>query len=209
MKYTTDDFKKAFQNRASGMQGVKGSYSVLVPLVDFHQEAHILYELRSAEIDRQPSEVCFPGGQIEQGESPLQAALREMYEETGIPETDIQIISELDTYRPPSDIVIYPFLGELSPDSLCSLKPNPAEVQECFLVPVSFLLQEPYSYTYSIRPQPGEDFSYERIGISDHTYNWRSMHHQILSWEYQGKYIWGMTAQITKWTLDILQGIRP
>lgn len=209
MKYTTHDFQKVFCNREHGIQGVTSRFSVLVPVIDINGEAHILYELRSSHIDRQPGEVCFPGGEIEPGETPCHAALRETREEIGIPEEQIRILAELDTFHPPTNIVIYPFLGELCADSLKHLRLNADEVAECFPVPVSFLLQEPYIYRYSMQPELGEDFRYDKIGRSEERYNWRPMKHQIISWEYDGKYIWGLTALITRWTLEILQGLRP
>ena len=46
---------------------------------------------------------------------------------------------------------------------------------------------------------------YEKIGLHSPSYNWRKMNHRIISWEYEGKYIWGLTAQITYNTLQILK----
>ncbi|MBQ9030982.1 MAG: CoA pyrophosphatase [Parasporobacterium sp.] len=203
--FTVQDFRDTFTGRPHGIQGVKGRFAVLVPLVEIEGQAHLLYELRSAHIDRQPGEVCFPGGEIEPGETPLQAAIRETWEETGIPADRIDVISELDTLHPPSNIVIYPFLAEISRDALDDLKLSECEVAECFLVPVSFLETAPYIYNYSIDNRLGSDFQYQKIGLSGPEYNWRPMKHQIISWQFENKYIWGLTAQITKWTLDILK----
>lgn len=203
--YKTDDFRKAFAGREHGIQGTKGRFAVLVPVVDIGNEAHILYELRSHHIDRQPGEVCFPGGEIEPCETALQAALRETWEETGIPVQDIEVVAELDTLHPPSNIVIYPFLAVLEKRTIENLKLSKCEVEECFTVPVSFLEQEPYVYKYSIQQSLGDDFRYDKIGLKEKKYNWRPMEQEIISWEYQGKYIWGLTALITKRTLDILK----
>lgn len=202
--YTSKDFRDIFALRKADIQGAKGHFSVLVPVVDIKGEAHILYELRSAYIDRQPGEVCFPGGEIEKGETRRAAAVRETYEEIGLKDSDIDIIAELDTCHPASGIVIYPFLAEIKEESLSKLKLSPAEVAEVFLVPVSFLENEPYRYTYYLKNDLGEDFDYGKIGLAQHTYDWRPMKSQIISWEFEGKYIWGLTAQITDWTLKIL-----
>ena len=149
--------------------------------------------------------LCFPGGEIEPGETPRQAAIRETWEETGIRLSDKAIIAELDILHPPSNIVLYPFLGILKPDALKQLKLSECEVAECFTVPVSFLEQDPYIYRYTIQQELGEDFRYEKIGLKEPKYNWRHMDQEIISWEYEGKYIWGLTAQITRWTLQILK----
>ena len=205
---TIEEIRNKFQNRRPGIQNAKGYFSVLVPLVEKNGELYILYELRSKDIDTQPGEVCFPGGKIEPGETAVQAALRETWEEIGISSQQINVIAQLDTYHPPSDIVIYPFLAEFTASCLNQLKLNEMEVEECFLVPLSFLVQAPYVYRYSMKPNLGEDFQYEKIGRKENSYNWRPMEHQVISWEYEGKYIWGLTALITKWTIEILTGIR-
>ena len=202
--YTSENFRKKFTGRKPQIQGVRGRFSVLVPVVDIGGEAHFLYELRSSHIDRQPGEVCFPGGEIEPGETPRQAVIRETWEEIGLRLSNQDIIADLDILHPPSNIVIYPFLGILDPHALDHLNLSECEVAECFTVPVSFLMSEPYTYRYSIRHDLGDDFQYEKIGLKERSYRWHSMEQEIISWEYEGKYIWGLTASITRWTLDIL-----
>ena len=208
MKYSVKDFRDVFSGRPHGIQGVKGRFSVIVPLVEINGEAYFLYELRSSHIDRQPGEVCFPGGEIEEAETPRQAAIREMWEETGIAPEHVDIIAELDTLHPPTNIVIYPFLAEIAPEGLANMNLSECEVAECFLVPLSFLETEPYIYNYCMDTDLGPEFQYEKIGLQGNNYNWRKMKHRIISWEYEGRFIWGLTAQITYHMLEILRGIR-
>ena len=65
-----------------------GQYSVLVPLVEREGGLSLLYEVRAGSLRRQPGEVCFPGGRLEGAESPEECALRETWEELGIPRAE-------------------------------------------------------------------------------------------------------------------------
>ena len=51
---------------------------------------HLLFEVRADTLDRQPGEVCFPGGHMESGETPAACALRETEEELSIPSAAIR-----------------------------------------------------------------------------------------------------------------------
>ena len=68
-------------------------YAVLIPWVKTEYGDAMLMEVRSDKV-RQPGEICFPGGRIEDGESPVEAAVRETTEELGIMADRIRICSE-------------------------------------------------------------------------------------------------------------------
>lgn len=55
----------------------------------------VLYQVRSESIS-QPGEVSFPGGGVEEGETPQQAAVREAVEELNIQSEQIDILGEID-----------------------------------------------------------------------------------------------------------------
>lgn len=58
------------------------------------------------------SQISFPGGKNESGETVKQTALRETNEEIGVNPIDINIIGELtQVYVPPSNFLIHPFIG--------------------------------------------------------------------------------------------------
>jgi coenzyme A diphosphatase NUDT7 len=71
------------------------SFAVLVPLIEIDGELNIIYEVRSNSIT-QPGEISFPGGRIEEGESPQEAAIRETSEELLLNKANIEIIRELN-----------------------------------------------------------------------------------------------------------------
>ncbi|WP_053992324.1 CoA pyrophosphatase [Mangrovimonas sp. TPBH4] len=59
------------------------------------------------------AQVGFPGGRYENEDRDLEVtALRETYEEIGVPKTDISVIKPLTRlYIPPSNFTVHPFLG--------------------------------------------------------------------------------------------------
>ena len=111
-------------------------YAVLLPLMEIENETHILFEVRSMNLRRQPGEICFPGGKIEQEETQKQCAIRETSEELGIFESNITDVIPLASMLNAANNIIYPFVGRIeNPEEI---KPNKSEVGEVFTVPLSF-----------------------------------------------------------------------
>lgn len=171
--------------------------SVLVPIVEVHDELFILYEVRSETLNTQPGEVSFPGGKMDEGETPREAAVRETCEEIGVAIKDIEVLGELDRIRAYSNFTMYSFLGIINSNALKNAKFNEAEVKETFMVPISFFLENsPYVYECAVGPEIGNDFPYEKIKFKD-GYNWRKGKTVIPIYEYEDRVIWGLTARIT------------
>lgn len=179
-------------------------FAVLVPLVELEGELHLLYEVRSATLQRQPGEVCFPGGHMEAGETPLTCALRETAEELAIPPDAIQVLGPLDFICHRSGFVLYPILATVDGDAVKRIIPNAAEVDRVMLVPVSALSQmTPEEYRLELLPTPATNFPYERIGIPrDYPWNRGVDNGYIYPWP--EKTIWGLTARITRHVLALL-----
>lgn len=183
---------------------VTARYAVLVPLVELEGELHLLYEVRAATLRRQPGEVCFPGGRIEAGESADACALRETFEELDIPESAVRLLGQLDFICHRKGFVMYPILALVDTDAVRHMNPNPAEVDETFLIPISALrAMPPEEYRYEMLPNPGPDFPYERIGIP-RDYPWQSGVETGPIYPWQGKAVWGLTGRITRHVLSVL-----
>ena len=69
-----EHLRRRYADHVPGLLGARHSYAVLCPLVERPDGLHLLFEVRSAALHRQPGEVCFPGGRMEAGETPEQCA---------------------------------------------------------------------------------------------------------------------------------------
>lgn len=197
---TVQEFREKWAGHVPGIQDMKASYGVLVPLVERPEGLCLLYEVRADTLGRQPGEVCFPGGRVEAGETPSDCALRETWEELGIPQAAVELIAPLDLLTHQGGFVIHPFLGVVDPAA--AVCPSPAEVKEVFTVSVNWLLAHPPAvYSYDLVPQVGEDFPYERVGFP-RGYRWRGGKVTVPIYDWPDHPIWGLTGRITRRLLE-------
>lgn len=171
--------------------------AVLIPLVEKDGEWHVLFEVRALTMRKQPGDISFPGGKIDETDaSPLEAALRETYEELGVDPQSVQILGNLSPFVTSPTFVVYPFIGVIDHEQLHTY--NPDEVDEVFTVPLNWLLtHEPYVHYVAIEPKPSVDFPYHKIANGEN-YQWRSNQMEEWFYEYEGYTIWGLTARLLK-----------
>lgn len=204
-KITIKDFEGTFRNREPKSMGAYQYYAVLVPLVEKDGELHILYEVRAENLKKQPGEVCFPGGRIENGESAEECAVRETSEELNIRPEDIRIIAQMDFLHTYSNFTLYSILGSIDCEVVAGMKVNSDEVKEVFLVPVSFLAEnEPEIFYFDVLPNIGPDFPYEKINKDG--YSWRKGKSTVPIYRYGDRAIWGLTARITNHLMNLVTG---
>lgn len=112
--------------------------SVLMPLV--HRDAgwNVLFTRRPEHMKNHAGQISFPGGRTEEGESPLDGALRETHEEVGIGAHDILPIGRLASFNAVSEFRVTPYVGIIDPGA--EIIPEPAEVDEAFEIPFSFFM---------------------------------------------------------------------
>ena len=195
--------RQKMAGREPGIIDGTREFAVLIPLVERGGALHLLFEKRAEGI-RQPGDVCFPGGKIEDGESITECALRETAEEIGI--TDIEVIGQFDSILEVGRITMHTVLGIIKEADLERAVVNPDEVAEIFTVPVDFFDEaEPIVYTGRMI-QDVTDFPYEKTGIS-RSYKWRVGKQSIYIYHYEKWIIWGLTARITRWFVEKMKEI--
>ena len=179
-----------------------GSSAVLIPILEEADTLQILLEVRSFRLRSQPGEICFPGGRIEKGETPLEAALRETREELLVGEDQIRVLGELPRTVGPSLSPLYVFAGLLT-----NYRESFSEEEVAYIMKVPlryFLDHEPEHHRVRLKSVPEEDFPYDLIpGGRD--YRWREKSYDVPFYRgiragrednSAGPVLWGMTARV-------------
>jgi 8-oxo-dGTP pyrophosphatase MutT (NUDIX family) len=150
--------------------------AVLVPLVARESEATVLMTTRSSELRQHSGQIAFPGGKVDDGETPCEAALREAQEEIGLDPRHVEPIGYLDPYLTGTGFRILPVVALVMPPF--ELLVNASEVHDTFEVPLVFLMQPD---------------NHQR-----HSREWRGTTRFFYAMPWNERYIWGATAGIVR-----------
>lgn len=165
--------------------------AVTIPITNKDGIEYMLLEKRSMGLPDQPGDICLPGGMVEDGETPLEAALRETEEELLVDEKQIKVLGPSPALHS-ANIVIYPFMVNISNYN----GDFDEEVSEILYVPLEFFKNtKPESYPLEWKVQESSDFPYNRI-VGGENYKWRKHIIPELFYDFQGTTIWGITAKI-------------
>ncbi|WP_419886919.1 NUDIX hydrolase [Neobacillus niacini] len=178
-------------------------YAIMVPLIQKEDGIHVLFEVRSLQLRRQPGEICFPGGRIDPEDiDEKNAAIRETIEELGINRENLSEVYPLDFMISPFGMMIYPFAAIIKEPE--KIQPNVAEVGEIFTVPLTYFIEnDPDIYHINFKVEPEENFPFDLI-VGGENYNWRTRAIDEYFYLYEEKAIWGLTAKILSHFIDIL-----
>lgn len=170
--YTEKDIRADHPLRLAG---------VLVPLISHGGKWYLLYTRRADSVEHHKSQVSFPGGASDPGESAEQTALREADEEIGIRPADVRILGKLPQIVTISDYLVTPVVGVLPwPYAFRVYTP---EVARVFTLPLDWLANRA-NFMRLVRSETGR--------------------HVITYIPYDGELLWGATAHMTVEFLKIL-----
>lgn len=159
------------------------SSAVLIALHDTADGPSVVLTRRTKNLSSHKGEMSFPGGRVDDGESVLEAALREAREEVGLHPSLVTYVGELDGLSTMvSRSRIHPIVGTV--ESMPQLVPNLAEVDRIVHVP---LVELAHHETYR-----REQWNRNGNNVDIHFF------------EIEGDTVWGATGRMLHQLLDIL-----
>lgn len=150
---------------------------VLIALWSGPSGTEMILTKRSSRLKHHPGQIAFPGGKVDPGDDgPVGAALRESWEEVGLPQDRVTVLGTLPQHETVTGFLVTPVLGTISGDF--SPLPEAGEVEEVFSVPLSHVTTP-------------ANFRIERR-------RWRGEWRRYYAVPYGPYYIWGATARILR-----------
>ncbi len=163
--------------------------AVLVPLACDEGELHLLFTRRTDLVHDHKGQVAFPGGAVESQDASVEdTALRETYEEIGIPPREIAILGILPPFPTITGYLICPVVGMIPWPY--DLHLSQQEVSRVFTVPFLWLA-DPVNRVEKEMVMP--DGRVEKVVFFN---------------DYEGEKVWGATARIALYFLRSIGGIQ-
>lgn len=158
--------------------------SVLLLLFPVQGQIYTCLTKRNRSMKNHPGQVSFPGGRIEEGESPELTALREAQEEVGVFPLDVEILGRLsELYVQVSSYTIFPYVGWIDHQPEFIL--NKDEAEKIILFPLQKFIQNRNVKHREMKTS---------VGLLNVPY-----------FSFDGEIIWGATAMILSEFLDMIE----
>jgi 8-oxo-dGTP pyrophosphatase MutT (NUDIX family) len=179
--------------------------AVLIPVLARPAGPTLLFTRRAETVPHHRGEISFPGGRLEAGEGPVQAALREAAEEVALAPAAAEVLGVLDDRPSVARFVVTPVVAAVPapPDAFA---PQAGEVAEHFELPLSALLEPAHRHARLWDPAGLPAWIREVIAeagvpledVDPETGHWRV-------WSFHAdetRVVWGLTARILADLLD-------
>ena len=159
--------------------------AVLIGLVERPEGLTVLLTRRADTLRSHTGQIAFPGGRMEAGETPWEAALREANEEIGLDPAAVTLAGLSAPFALGTGFLVTPVIGFVPADA--PLQANPGEVAEIFETPFGFLMD------------PG-NHERRRMDLPDGEERW------FYAMSHADRVIWGATAGMLRQLYERLYG---
>lgn len=151
--------------------------AVLIAIMAGEEGARVLMTRRADSLARHTGQIAFPGGRLDPGETAVQAALREAWEEVALDPAAVSVLGLSDAYETGTGYLVTPVVGWLEATPI--LTPSPDEVAEVFEAPWDVLMDP-------------------AMLKQDHLDTPAGVRRWFWSLTHEDRYIWGVTAGIVR-----------
>ncbi len=159
--------------------------SVLVPMLLHEGAWHLLYIRRTQTVETHRGQVAFPGGAMDpEDPTPEATALREAYEEIGLPLGKTRILGRLPEFYTISDFLVTPVVGVIPWPF--PVRMSSEEVDRVFTIPLGWMAD----------PRHWEERPFVRPS--------GKMVMNVYFEAYDGEVVWGATGMMTHNFLRVL-----
>ncbi|MBE7217631.1 MAG: CoA pyrophosphatase [Caulobacteraceae bacterium] len=158
-------------------EGPLAEAAVLVALVEREAALTVLLTRRADTLRSHSGQVAFPGGRVDPGETAVEAALREAWEEIALPPERVRPAGLADPFETATGFRITPVVAFVRPPF--TLSASAAEVAEVF--------EPPFAWLMDVANQELHE------GVAP---DGRVRRYYVMPWE--GRRIWGATARIVR-----------
>jgi 8-oxo-dGTP pyrophosphatase MutT (NUDIX family) len=161
--------------------------AVLLPLVQKDRRWHVILTKRTDTVEHHKGEISFPGGHKDDEDHDLvHTALRETFEEIGVPPEKIRILGRLDDIPTITGFRVRPFVGAV--EWPLEIQTEPHEIAQVLILPIADFLDparfERREISHGGRPYP------------------------VYFFRFDGFTVWGATAKMLKQFLEVAMGFK-
>lgn len=216
---TTDEAFRKIREGVAGrspakIEGIDFPWAaVLVPVLARPEGPAILFTKRTETVNLHKGQISFPGGRMEDGEDARAGALREAWEEVGLPPERVEIAGALDEQITVSRHLVAPLVGFIA-DPPREWQPQASEVAVPFEVPITRLLdpknvrRELWDASMMPPGAPVKEILESRVTLEE--VDPETGRYAVYFFDGgDGHVIWGLTARILKELLAVSFGFRP
>jgi 8-oxo-dGTP pyrophosphatase MutT (NUDIX family) len=179
-------FREALQERQKHMIKDAKRAGVMALFYPNNQQTYLVLILRKTYKGVHSAQVGFPGGKLEETDVSIQAAaVRETFEEVGVPENYIEVLRQLtQVYIPPSNFFVQPFIG------ISRITPNfikqEAEVEDILEIRLQDFIDEISVVQKTVATSYNKDVIVPAFNLNGHV-------------------VWGATAMMLSEIKDLLK----
>lgn len=154
---------------------------VLILLQEIEGEWRVYLTKRSSALKHHPGQIAFPGGKQDDSDSDITAAaLREAWEEIGLPLGAARVVGHLPHHETVTGFIVTPVVAII--DNAFEIVRQPSEVDEVFTVPLTHVL-DPSRFVVESRRWQGRRRHYYAVPFGPY-------------------YVWGATARMLRGWAD-------